>query len=1373
MKKLCVSLCLTLAVLLAGLAKPEAKPSPGASPQRVLPAPAVETDRQGRPLYQQGVITVKVKKGVGPFASQQGAVTFGLESLDEKAARFQVHGLQKRFRHKPIPSGSGLPDLSRIYRLTFPESFDVRAVAEEFSRDPHVEYAEPMPVYWLSDVPNDSLYSQLQHLPQIMAEEAWDIHHGEDGAQETVIGMSDDALQWFHPDIVDNVWQNLGEDADGDRHVLEFTGGSWVFDPGDENAADDDGNGYIDDFVGWDFINEFNQQDNDPAPNDPGQTHGTHCAGIAAGVTDNQLGIASISWNVKIMATKHCNDGDMFFDCDPYDGIIYCAENGAHVSTNSWRGYAYSQADRAVIEYATGLGCLVVAAAGNEDWDQVSYPGGYPGCVSVASVAVTDAKASYSCYGAPIDVSAPGGDSQVDGGILSAIPGGYGLKSGTSMATPLVAGMLGLIKSYHPEWSRDELLTQLLGTADDIDAQNPGYEGMLGTGRINAFRALDETGVVPQELRLSIFEVAIDDQDGDGTIEPGETVGLDLTLQNHAHGVSAFGASFTLTTTDPDITILDGSCSGFIPADDYFVPGDGFEIEIAGDASPHAATLTVSVNALVGIAVGEEMDFELLVAPSGVLVWEGVQGGHDYSGVYISDFMERVGLDVVYTTTFPDTLSPFDAVFLSFGNYETGNTPFSYELAICVYNYLTEGGRVYLEGGDALGYDQAPATALLNLFGLASAQDGVADPTPVANLAGQTGALTEDMLFASSTQIGNIYIDTYTVGPNGSLAFVESNCGNVAVQGAGTYGQKTFCFSYALGRLADQDTLSNRCNLLKQIVDFFDLTLDPGYLVANLMADPTMGYAPVEIQFTDLSLTDPSFPITSWQWDFDDDGTFDSQDQNPVWTYTESGDYAVTLVVNNGMQSDTLRMVNFISVGSYVSGTWTAAGSPYYVSEEIAVADGDVLVIEPGVDVIFTGHYGLRVEGSLQAVGTEQDSILFTAQDPDTGWGGITIVPGSLQDDSTKIVYATVEHGWAKGGIRPLSSLGGGITVDGVDEVLISHCLIQKNRASGACPEYTVGAGGAMSVRFGSPAITHNSILDNTVIGDAGAVALYEASPLMVGNLVAGNAASRVAGAFGCNTNSNPVMVNNTICENSAVVYGGALLLYINCDPVLRNTILWGNTAGTGDQVWLTQYCDPDFYYCDVEGGVEEFEGPGSGGAFTGAYENCIDADPLFVDPANGDFNLSWANFPADDSTKSPCIDAGDPDPQCNDPDGTRNDIGALYFDQVPGAPQLSLTRLDATQCRLWWYTVAGATSYDLYRGTCAFFAPGTPWQTVAAPDTFHVFSDGVGDPATNYYFLCRSVGACGESGDSDQVGEFDFGTAAFAKTTKVGSHGR
>jgi PKD repeat protein len=455
--------------------------------------------------------------------------------------------------------------------------------------------------------------------------------------------------------------------------------------------------------------------------------------------------------------------------------------------------------------------------------------------------------------------------------------------------------------------------------------------------------------------------------------------------------------------------------------------------------------------------------------------------------------------------------------------------------------------------------------------------------------------------------------------------------------------------------------------LLFQVVDFFDLPLQPGHVVANFLADTTMGYVPVHVSFTDISICDENNPIVSWRWDFDDDGTIDSEVQQPMWTYTEPGTYTVTLIVQNGIRSDTLIVPDLVTVGSFVSGTWQAAGSPYYVSQEIAVADGNMLVIEPGVEVIFTDHCGLRVEGTLLAVGTEQDSILFTAQDPDIGWDGINIFPGFIDDDSTKIEYVIVEHGWAKGGTQSLSSFGGGVTVDCVDEVLISHCTVRNNRASGYCPEWSEPVGGAISIRHASPTVNYNSIINNNA-GDGGGISLHEASPLMVGNLIAGNTATRVGGAIAANENCDPDIRNNTISRNQAGLIGGALFLTANCNPVIRNTILWDNSADDGDQVGLLyNSCDPDFHYCDVEGGIGAFWLL-DGTTFNGAYENCIDADPLFEDPQNLDFQLSWDNYPTEDSTKSPCIDAGDPDPEYNDSDGTRNDMGAFHFDQFVGS---------------------------------------------------------------------------------------------------------
>ncbi len=218
-------------------------------------------------------------------------------------------------------------------------------------------------------------------------------------------------------------------------------------------------------------------------------------------------------------------------------------------------------------------------------------------------------------------------------------------------------------------------------------------------------------------------------------------------------------------------------------------------------------------------------------ANSGILVWEGALGGQDYSGAYINTFLTNAGLTTQYTNVFPASLIGFDAVFLSFGNYGASgsNTVFDNTMAAAVQAYLQAGGKVYLEGGDALGFDQVANTTLLNLFGLASAGDG--GTNPINGLQGQAGTLADGMLFTASTQVNNTFIDTYTAG-GGAIAFVESGYGNVAAQFSGASGQKTFCFSYALAALTDAAAPSTKDDLIAAIVNFFDLApATPDHLV--------------------------------------------------------------------------------------------------------------------------------------------------------------------------------------------------------------------------------------------------------------------------------------------------------------------------------------------------------------------------------------------------------------------------------------------------------------------------------------------------------------------------------------------------------------
>ncbi|MCD4730352.1 MAG: S8 family serine peptidase [Bacteroidales bacterium] len=774
---------------------------------------------KSQPMFLKGMITIKVTEGVGEFDVQKGLVSFNIPSLNAKVNKYEIDLLEKRFRYNPQKLRDDLPDLSRIYRIEFPESYPVTKVVREFSKDPNIEYAEPIPVNYLCEVPNDPMYDQLHHLPQIKADSAWDIHKGENGTEEVVIAIVDSGVDWDHEDLVDNIWQNMGEDFDGDGKTIEFTGGEWIFDPDDENGLDDDGNGFVDDFIGWNFY--FDSNDPNPVPGTPNNGHGTHCAGLASATTNNNIGVASISWNLKILPIESGLDISVH-SC--YSAIIYAAENGADVISNSWAAHFYAQANHEAITYATGLGSIIIAAAGNNNHFSNYYPAAYPGVISVAAVSNNDHRAGFSNYGPNIWVSSPGvallstmlDDSYVNG-------------TGTSMATPLAAGLLGLVKSYHPDWTSDQVITQVLGTADDIDTINPGFENQLGSGRINAYRALDDSGVtLQQEISIDLVHSTCNDADGNNMLEPGDTVNMSFKLRNYNYGVGTDNSTFTLTTEDPDITILNNSCSGTIPADDYFTLENVFQFKISEQTTTHIAQLELVTNADVEITWGDTIYFEVPVAPEGILVYQGEGSGNAFSGDYINEFLVEQGLQVFYTSHFPFSLNGFDAVFLSYGNYGhrlDDGVIVTLEMTEAITEYLMNGGYIYAECGTFFGgmaYIGYPNyEEVMELFGVAGSEFQLTYNF-INMLSGLPGSICEGLEFTGSYQTPVWFIDEMTPNENGIAAFEEEGYGTVAVQGEGEYGQKTFCFSYALAKLMDSDE-GTREELLTRIAEYFDL----------------------------------------------------------------------------------------------------------------------------------------------------------------------------------------------------------------------------------------------------------------------------------------------------------------------------------------------------------------------------------------------------------------------------------------------------------------------------------------------------------------------------------------------------------------------
>jgi subtilisin family serine protease len=794
-------------------------------------AQPMPTDRRGRPLYQSGVVGVKLRSDAAPLVAKALPLRFGIPALDAIADELGVLRVEPMFRSRLAKARTDLPDLTRIYRVTVGDDVDVRRAARLLARDPSVEYAEPLPVHYIDETPDDPLFSRQWFLENIDAEAAWDVHKGEDGA-EVVVGISDTGVAWRHEDLVDNIYQNLGEDADGDGRVIEQSGGSWVFDPDDVNGVDDDGNGFPDDFVGWNLLNDEGEQDNDP--DDP-NSHGTHVAGLAAGRTDNGVGIASIGWNVKILAASASNSESEDAIERGLGSVVYLAENGADIINMSWGSATASETQREVIEYAVGLGSLLVSSAGNESLSAPQYPSSLPGVISVAAVGRTDRLATYSNYGLSVDISAPGG-AGINGIHSTVPPNGYRDEQGTSMASPVVAGVFALVKSLHPSWSNEELIEQVLGTADSVDDLNTNFIGLMGEGRVNASRALsDQPSTASPELRLAVMDVDIVDDTGDGSVEAGEGAEIFLTLRNYGHLAASNSVTFTLQSESPYVDVVDAVVTVGITPDMSERLSDAFSIQVEDGAPSGQYALTVTAEAS-GASVSPHSDLDLpslIVAGGGLLVWEGEEGAATFSGQWLRDELLSREYDVTYISgEFPSGLVGFDGVFLSFGNagidfLEPVGPPFAARLdsdwkVDSIKSYLESGGRLYLDGSDTLGYDVyeiADRPDLLPLFGIASGVDGD-EEHPLTSLDGQPGALTEGMRFTDTDQDPVAWIDIFTPSSTGTEAFAETDYGVVAIQHEGRYGQRTFCLAYTLSELVDGST--TRDELLDAMIEFFD-----------------------------------------------------------------------------------------------------------------------------------------------------------------------------------------------------------------------------------------------------------------------------------------------------------------------------------------------------------------------------------------------------------------------------------------------------------------------------------------------------------------------------------------------------------------------
>jgi subtilisin family serine protease len=372
-----------------------------------------------------------------------------------------------------------------VFRVTFRGPVDLAAVRRRMALRPDVEYAEPVlrarvtattsDPYLASSGAWGQAYQDLWGLHKIAAPAAWDLATG----QGVVVAVIDTGSDLGHPDLAASLWHNPGEIAG--------------------NGADDDGNGFVDDALGWDFAHG----DADPS-DDYG--HGTHVAGTLAAVGDNGSGVVGVAWGAKVMTVKGLDENGAGDSDRLAEAIVYAAENGARVINMSWRMIGFSQVVEDALAAAYGQGVVLVASAGNdftEAWRVHPASSRYVLCIGASTP--TDLRAQFSNAGGSLDVLAPGGAESGDNGggnilslrssLLSAafpsslwVGSGYLRLDGTSMAAPHVAGLAALLLEAQPGLTPEEVRQAIRRSAADILAA--GWDLESGYGRIAAAAAL-------------------------------------------------------------------------------------------------------------------------------------------------------------------------------------------------------------------------------------------------------------------------------------------------------------------------------------------------------------------------------------------------------------------------------------------------------------------------------------------------------------------------------------------------------------------------------------------------------------------------------------------------------------------------------------------------------------------------------------------------------------------------------------------------------------------------------------------------------------------------------------------------------------------
>jgi serine protease len=447
--------------------------------------------------------------------------------------------LSQKFPHAtpPNPEIQGSVDLGAIYQFQVPTPANLAKARAVLLGTGAVEYVEPLyirePLYQPNDPLSDSTNYAQYYLRLIKAYRAWDITKGD---TTMVIGIVDTGMRPTHEDLVHQIKYNYADPI---------------------NGVDDDKDGYIDNFRGWDMANG----NNDPTYNDDHATHGSQVAGVAAAQTDNGKGVAGVGFSCKFLPIQ-IFAGTTTGTFAGYEGIAYAADHGCKVINMSWGGAGgYSRFEQDVCTYATvNKDAVLVAAAGNTNAELTFYPASYDHVLSVAATDGSDAKAGFATYSRSVGIAAPGAEMRVVNGLYTYSYAGnvdsdYWVSTGSSVATPQVSGAAALVRVRFPQLTAEQVQAQLRQSADTAIYSlpaNAAYRGKLGSGRLNVARAV--AALQQREARIVTSTFAPARPTG---YAPGDTMQLAIGVRNLLLPVT--GLTVTVTSLSPYLAVRRGS----------------------------------------------------------------------------------------------------------------------------------------------------------------------------------------------------------------------------------------------------------------------------------------------------------------------------------------------------------------------------------------------------------------------------------------------------------------------------------------------------------------------------------------------------------------------------------------------------------------------------------------------------------------------------------------------------------------------------------------------------------------------------------------------------------------------------------------------